>query len=74
MMNAFILLASIGRVYTQAAAGQDGIAINLSDSPTHTIPRLYGMMYEDINVSALPPLAITHAFHHSIHVAGLSKR
>lgn len=29
-----------------------GTKITLSDQPTHKIPKLYGMMYEDINVSS----------------------
>ncbi|KAH9810242.1 family 51 glycoside hydrolase [Melampsora americana] len=42
-----IILGNLPRPH--AALNDSGLTITLSKQPTHTIPNLYGMMYEDIN-------------------------
>lgn len=45
----FLLIVLGNLTRSHAALNDGGLTITLSKQPTHTIPNLYGMMYEDIN-------------------------
>lgn len=51
MLRSIAYVILIGLTHSKPQTDPDGFRITLSNKSTHVIPKLYGMMYEDINVS-----------------------